>query len=252
VAPASFSRPPLVAQTGQYFTWTAPADWKATETANGVDLASPDGTMIANSAVLVGNAGQSDPWSFLSDLMTRFGARDLQRINTQDLPPLPSGYPGINWQIQEFEVSFTDSTGSARHGDCTIGILNAYGGYSVAMQSFSTPPDTYAQGKTWLPILVESIKTTDPSKLANQNQVLMPRNHPLDNSGLMESWQERRLSQDRIAKAQHEGMMGYERMVSPTTGTHYNMPLETYDGTVGGYRNPDHPNEILNPTQPGE
>ncbi|MDQ2977396.1 MAG: hypothetical protein M3R69_18540 [Acidobacteriota bacterium] len=61
---------------------------------------------------------------------------------------------------------------------------------------------------------------------------------------------EKRLSQDRIAKAQREGMMGYERMVSPTTGRYYNMPLETYDGTVGGYRNPNHPEEILSPTQP--
>ena len=47
-------------------------------------------------------------------------------------------------------------------------------------------------------------------------------------------------------------MMGYERLVSPETGKYYNMPLETYDGTVGGYRNPDHPDEILNPTKPGE
>jgi hypothetical protein len=67
----------------------------------------------------------------------------------------------------------------------------------------------------------------------------------------MESWREKRLSEDRIAKAQREGMMGYERMVSPSTGRYYNMPLETYDGTVAGYRNPDHPEEILNPTEPG-
>jgi hypothetical protein len=41
-------------------------------------------------------------------------------------------------------------------------------------------------------------------------------------------------------------------MVSPTTGDHYYMRLEAYDGTVGGYRDPKYPTEILKPTQPGE
>ena len=38
---------------------------------------------------------------------------------------------------------------------------------------------------------------------------------------------------------------------SPSTGRYYNMPLETCDGAYGRYHNPDHPEEILNPTQPG-
>jgi hypothetical protein len=60
------------------------------------------------------------------------------------------------------------------------------------------------------------------------------------------------MSQDRIAKAQQEGIKGYERMVSPTTGQHYNMPLEAHDGTIGGYQKPNHPDEILKPTRPAE
>ena len=38
----------------------------------------------------------------------------------------------------------------------------------------------------------------------------------------------------------------------PQTGQVYEMPLEAYDGTVGGYRNPRRPNEILQRTVPGE
>jgi len=34
-------------------------------------------------------------------------------------------------------------------------------------------------------------------------------------------------------------------MKDPTTGRMWNMPLEGYDGAVGGYRNPNRPNEIL-------
>jgi hypothetical protein len=30
------------------------------------------------------------------------------------------------------------------------------------------------------------------------------------------------------------------------------MPLEAWDDTIGGYRNPQRPGEILQPTPPGE
>ena len=249
---SGFTRPPLVVRQGQYFTWTMPSDWQANESANGVDLTSPDGKLIANSALLAGNAGQTTPWNFLVDVLTKLGARDIKGISTQNLPSQPSGYPGINWQIQEFELTFTDTAGTSRHADCTCGVCNAYGGYSAIIQSFSAPANEYDQARTWLPLLAQSVMATNPGQIAYQNHLIPVQNRPLDNSGLMESWQQKRLSQDRIAKAQHEGMMGYERMVSPTTGQHYNMPLETYDGTVAGYRNPDHPDEILNPTPPEE
>src|SRR5438105_1134899 len=46
---AAFTRPVLANQKGQYFTWDMPADWKPAETANGVDMTSPDGKLIVNS-----------------------------------------------------------------------------------------------------------------------------------------------------------------------------------------------------------
>jgi hypothetical protein len=245
-----FSRPPLVVQRGQFFTWAMPAEWRANETGNGVDMNSPNGKLWANSVLLTGNPGQTTPWDFLTMLMGKLGATDINQISAHDLPPAASGYPGIDWDIQEFELTFTDAKGVAQHANSTCGVLNAYGGYSVVLQSVSAPEDEYDQAKTWLPLLPQSVAAIDPGKIAYQNQLIPVRNHPLDNSGLIESWEQKNLSQDRISKAQREGMMGYERMVSPTTGRHYNMPLETYDGTVGGYRNPDHPDEILKPTQP--
>ncbi|HXI92083.1 MAG TPA: hypothetical protein VNO24_18865 [Blastocatellia bacterium] len=252
VTPNAFTRPPLLLRQGQYFAWAMPIAWRAYESGNGVDMVSPDGRLIANSVLLTGSTGQATPWSFLVTLLTQLGDRDINGLSTRDFPSLPSGYPGIDWQIQEFELTFTDTSGISRRADCTCGVCNAYGGYSVLMQSFSAPVNEFDRAKTWLPLLAQSVVTTNPGQIAYQNQLIPVQNRPLDNSGLMESWQQKRLSQDRIAKAQQEGMMGYERMVSPTTGQHYNMPLETYDGTVGGYRNPDHPDEILNPTKPGE
>ena len=252
---SAFTRPPLLVQRGQYFSWAMPRNWQANETANGVDITSPDGRLTATAVLLIGNPGQTTPWSFLVNALTLLGARDIIRISTQDLASQPSAYPGNNWQIQEFELTYTDKAGIARHAVWTCGILNvAYGGisagHSAVIQAFSAPVNEYDEARTWLPLLPQSVQVINPGQVAYQDQLIPVRNHPLDNSGLMESWEQKRLSQDRISKAQQEGMMGYERMVSPTTGRHFNMPLETYDGTVGGYRNPDHPDEILSPTGP--
>jgi len=245
-----FTRPPLTVQRGQFFTWAMPADWRSNESGNGVDMTSPNGKLAASAVLLTGTPGQTTPWDFLVNIMGKLGATNINQLSAHDLPSAPSGYPGINWEIQEFELTFTDAKGVLQHADSTCGILNAYGGYSVVLQSFSAPENEYDQAKTWLPLLPQSVAAIDPGKIAYQDQLIPVRNHPLDNSGLMESWEQKNLSQDRISKAQREGMMGYERMVSPTTGRYYNMPLETYDGTVGGYRNPNHPDEILNPTPP--
>jgi hypothetical protein len=251
-APSGFTRPALAISQGQYFKWAMPIGWRAYESGNGVDLTSPDGRYFANSTLLTGSWGQTTPWNFLVSVLNQIGARNINGLSTVNLPWVPSGYPNVYWQVQEFELTLTDSVGWNRHADCTVAICNAYGGYSALLQSFSAPINEWEQARTWLPVLAQSIIVTNMAQVAYRNQLIPVRNRPLDNSGLMESWQQRRLSQDRIAKAQREGMMGYERLVSAETGKYYNMPLETYDGTVGGYRNPEHPNEILKPTQPGE
>jgi hypothetical protein len=248
----AFVRPALMVRQGQYFAWAMPMDWQAHESANGVGMASPDGKLVVDSELLVGSWGETTPWNFVVSVLTQVGTRDINGISTKNLPSVPSGYPGYYWQIQEFELTLTDASGIARQADWTCGICNAYGGYSAIIQCFSAPVGEFDRAKTWLPLLPQSVVVTNPGQVAYQDQIIPAQNHPLDNSGLMESWRQKQLSEDRIAKAQHEAMMGYERMVSPTTGDHYNMPLEAYDGTVGGYRDPKYPTEILKPTQPGE
>ncbi|MCE9583842.1 MAG: hypothetical protein K8T20_15270 [Planctomycetes bacterium] len=73
----------------------------------------------------------------------------------------------------------------------------------------------------------------------------LPKNNPMDDSALKSYWKEKGLSEDRIAQGQREGMMGYEEMESRETGKTYQMPLETYDATKGGYHSPDNFDEIL-------
>ena len=85
--------------------------------------------------LLAGNAGQTTPWDFVVNLLSHLGARGINGISTQNLPSQPSGYPGLYWQIQEFELTFTDTAGTSRHAGCACGICNAYGGYSAIIQS---------------------------------------------------------------------------------------------------------------------
>ncbi|MBI1882837.1 MAG: hypothetical protein HYS08_01330 [Chlamydiae bacterium] len=53
-------------------------------------------------------------------------------------------------------------------------------------------------------------------------------------------------SEDRNSQNWQEAMMGYERGYSESTSRTYDMPLNSYDPTVGAYRNSDQPTEILN------
>ncbi len=251
--PPPFIRPPLVSRSGSHFQWEMPEDWKPTENANGVMLQSPDDKLIVNNMVLIGSPGQTDPWSFLSNVLTvGAGIRDIQCTSTRDEPSLPSAYPGIRWKVQSFEFTFTDPNLGARRAAATVGICNAYGGYSALYQAFSTPPDKFDEGKTWLPLLCESIKSINNSTIGNIDHVQLAQNHPLDNSALMASWKARWDSGDRISQQNRETTMGYERMKSPIDGRMYNMPFENFDGTMGGYRDPADRNQILKRAPTGE
>lgn len=229
-----------------------PEGWKAEETSNGVDISSPDGSVIANSAVLMGSQGSTDPWSFLKWALDAAGYSNLKRINAKDLPSQPSGYLGHSYVVKTFQITFDDEKGQPRRAEVTIGICNAYGAFSAAFQGFSTPPDRFDELKTWLPLLPDSVQPIDASRVGNQNTVLLPRNHPLDDSSIMASWEARRESQDRIDQNQHETTMGYERMVSPVDGQVYSMPFEKYDPTAGGYRDPADSNGVLKHAPPGQ
>jgi len=250
-APAKATRPILVSKSGGYFSWTAPEGWKSQETSNGVDLTSSDGKMGASSAVLIGSSGETDPWRFLNWALGAAGFRQIEKLSEESLPSQPSGYPGNDYEVKAFVITYTDKDGFSRQAEVTVGICNVYGASSAAFQMYWSEPAEFKKAKTWLPMLADDVRPLDASRLGNHNTVLMPRNHPLDDSSIMESWQARRDSQDRIDQMQHETTMGYERMTS-SNGSHYNMPFELYDPKIGGYRDPADPNQAMKHAPPGE
>ena len=247
-APALSSRPVLEQHQGRYFRWAAPRGWSMNETTNGVDLSAPDGKTVVSSALLVGGFGQMTPRGFIGATLRQLNP-SAQIVGTQRLP----NQPGIlaPWIVEDFAITATVQ-GVPVRAQATVGVSAAYGRYSAAVMMYQAPVASWPQARLWLPAVAQSITVTNPRQVAGQDQVMLPRNNPLDNSGLIESWRQKGLSEDRISQGRREGTMGYTRMQDPQTGRRYNVPLEAYDGTVGGYRNPVRPTELLRKLPPGE
>lgn len=245
---ATLNRPVLEFHQGQYFRWSAPRGWAMNETANGVDLLAPDGATFVASALLAGGFGDMSPRQFLAMMLRQVNPSAQVTFATR-----LKDQPGIlaPWRVEEYEMSGSYN-GSPVRMSATVGVSSAYGRYYATMTLYQSPAATWPRERTWLPAVAHSIVVTNPRQVAGADQVMLPRNNPLDNSGLIESWRQKGLSEDRISQARQEATMGYERMQDPQTGRHYNMPYEAYDAGAGGYRNPLRPTELLNKARPGQ
>jgi hypothetical protein len=246
------ARPPLETHQGRYFRWASPKEWKQSESTNGISLTSPDGKQMASSVMLLRSTGRITPIDFLTMMLGKMpGYSAIRVINVKNLPGHPSGYPGLSWKLIEAELQY-NAAGTIVSGLWTCGIVENYGYYDAILSGFQASQTEWPKARLYLPEVLRSVRVTNPSQVAMNDQVLRPRNNPLDNSALIESWRQKGLSQDRISQGTREGIMGYEKMKDPKTGQIINMPLESYDGTVGGYRNPYRPTEILQKAQPSD
>jgi len=246
--PVALDRPPLEIQQGRYFRWSIPKGWTATETTNGVDLYAPDGRTFVSSALLQGAFGRMTPRDFLTMALRQ--VNPSARIEGSKRLPSQPGIWGP-WQLEEFELAAVFK-GTPVRMRSMVGLSAGYGRYSATMNLYQAPVTSWERDKLWLPAVAQSIVVTNARQVAGQDTVRLPRNNPLDNSGLIESWRQKRMSEDRISQGRREGTMGYTRLEDPSTGRRYEMPLEAYDGTVGGYRNPKRPTELLRKLPPGE
>ncbi|NUN50558.1 MAG: hypothetical protein HUU15_17235 [Candidatus Brocadiae bacterium] len=247
-APPPVVRPTLVRKQGQYFAWSMPAGWQFNETANGVDIYAPDQKSGAGVAVVFNYPGSTTPEQIIDQVTELAGIRDPRTVNEQRLPDVP-GYGGIPWTVAERDFRYTYDGLKARR-KATAAVQSYGNGFHAAMSYYACDAAGWKDKSTWLVAIVNSIVVTNPRQLAGLDKVTLPKNNPMDHSALSSYWRDKGLSEDRIFQGQREGMMGYEEMKSRDTGTLYQMPLETYDATRGGYRNPDNPAEML--VKPGE
>jgi hypothetical protein len=237
---------------GQYFSWAAPANWKSSETMNGLTLTSPDNKESASFAILLRSRGQSSPMNFLRFMLSRLpGYANIRVIDSKALPEQRSGIPGTSWKVMEAEMSYTVN-GKPFHAIWTCAVNNYYGVYDASVSGYQASADSWSRAKAYLPAIANRIVIINPRQLAGNDTLIPVKNRPLDNRGTIESGRLRSESQDRISKKTREGIMGQERVKDPGTGEVFDMPLNRYDPTVGGYRNPRRPDELLVPTVPGE
>jgi hypothetical protein len=250
-ARAVAERPVLEAHQGRYFRWVAPRGWSASESTNGVTLRSPDGAQRAGFVLLLRSPGSSTPRDFLLRFLPMDPSyRGLRVDSTRRLPDVPAGY-GAVWHMEEIGLAATVD-GQPHRALFTVAVKNAWGQFDGFFSYHHAAVGLWPTARQFLPQLTRGIAIVNPGQVAMNDQLLRPRNNPLDNSGLLESWRRKGLSEDRISQARREGTMGYERMKDPSTGRLYDMPLETYDGGAGGYRNPARPGELLVKPRPGE
>lgn len=233
-------RPPLIRKQGRFFAWAQPKDWREGESMNGVNLESPDAERNAAFCVLFRSPGRSTPEAFARRVSMMLRVADFQLTRTNRIDGQPPGMV-----TSEVEFTFRDLVRGPRRGGAVVSIVQNMGQYDAYWQWYSTVPEKWESDRLWLPVIARSVQVTNPYELAGNNTILQPRNNPLDNSALIKSWEARSLSQDRISQATREGIMGYERVQSPTSGRYYEMPLETYNGARGGYLNPENPGEVL-------
>jgi hypothetical protein len=248
---ATSGRPFLAVHQGRFYRWAVPEDWTESESNNGVTLTAPDGLTRVSSALLLHSPGQTTPAAFTVWMLGMVPENtDLQVLTKRDLPDQPSG-ADVPWKVQELEMRYA-SNHTAVRAIWTTGIMTGTGTFNAFILGYEAPSATFDTAKLWLAAIARSVVLTNPGQATGNDSLRTPRNQPLDDALLLDSWRQKGLSEDRISKAQRESTMGYERVKDPQTGRIYEMPLETWDDTLGGYRNPRRPEEILQPAAPGE
>lgn len=268
------ARPTLELHPGRFFRWAVPIGWTGSESANGVTLTAADGLMQVSSALILGQPGKMNPAEFTLLMLDKLQYKSLQTLAKRDLPDQPSGLEGV-WRIQELEMRYTVN-GAPVHAIWTTGILPLEGKFDAYLLGYQSIPLAFERAKLWLASIAHSVAPTSPvagsgspgsekllSGFGNVNYIIkvqgegndkliLPTNRPLDHPALLEIWRGQGLSEDRILRAQRNGMMGYEVVRDSQNGRIFEMPLEIWDSAAGGYHNPLRPDETLQAVESGE
>lgn len=242
------SKTDLQLYNGQVFQIQKPRNWVVNETRNGIDVFEPSssGALVVSGAILLGAVGQSDPFQYADWLMNVLGLNIQKVVQQKSLPSIP-GALGTQWQrgLKEY-IILKDQ--QQLHVLLSVALCNGWGQYSVITTSMTAPESQWKEWAVTLCQMGESFKIINGGAVGGVREMAsnLPKNNPLDSSSIMSSWEYKNRSEDRNSQNWQEAMMGYERGQSTSTGQLYDMPLNSYDPTAGGYRNPENPNEVLN------
>lgn len=238
----------LVTYKGQVFGAKIPKGWTVQDNESGIDILDPgDSNTGAAGAVAVGWFGQQTPDGFIDFMLQMIGASSVNYENESAEEEIKDPIYGLTWVMKTKTFTFSKD-GLILKAKASAGVLNGYGQFTGMITAFQTTPDKWFAWSPTLERVAQSITIINPSKAGGIDKVRLPTAADLanDSSPLMDSWNYRNSSQSKTSHKWSDAIMGQESdLVSPSTGQSYTLPLNSYDPTVGGYRNPDNSGEIL-------
>ncbi len=239
----------LVSYKGEVFGAKTPQGWQVTSNESGIEVVNPtDSNIGASGAIAVGWYGYQTPDGFISFLLEAIGATNVQYENQSAEETIKDPFSGLAWVMKTKTFTFQRNSQNLK-AKASAGVLNGYGQFMGMLVAFQTTPEKWGEWAPTLERVAKSITIINPSKAGGIDKVRLPTAADLanDSSPLMEAWEYRNKSQERTSHEFSDAIMGQESdLTSPSTGQSYTLPLTSYDPTVGGYRNPDNPSEILN------
>lgn len=240
----------LVAYKGSVWAAKIPEGWTVDETESGIDIYDPnDETRTGVSSIAaIGWFGESSPDKFISWVLTQTKASSVNYISESSEETISEPLSGLPWTMKTKIFTFTDTQSRNIKAKACAGVLNGYGQYIALMSAFQTSPDKWGDWALVLERVAQSIVIIDSSKVGGIDKVRLPTAADLanDTSPLMEAWEYRNQVGEKASHEWSDAILGQESdLTSSSTGQTYTLPLTSYDPTVGGYRNPDKPTEIL-------
>jgi hypothetical protein len=221
---------------GQWFFAALPTGWRVLdETANGIDIASPDATggvsfeyLHGSAAAAVAGGAAVDNAGFASWLFQSQGASNVRIARTESIGRFTDAV-GASWTFDGREFDAV-ANGDNVHGVMEVGTaIDRYGDW-VGM-SWQRVAQTAAWSGLAANLAAVSRSITILQVQSTGGSLRMPATDA--SSGQVSATQDdvqSRLSQDR-----ENATLGFETLVDPTTGTHYDAPFEAYDSSRGGY-----------------
>ncbi|MDE2236596.1 MAG: hypothetical protein KGK30_01790 [Elusimicrobia bacterium] len=221
------------------FKFLLPEGWSVSGvTANGIDL-KRDGTSGVSFAYMTGAPGvmSVDQWIMQLPLMMGYG--DLRVLAERPLGSVVDPM-GLRWDMKAKECEWSYQ-GRRFHGVLTGAVANlagfGYGSHSGMLGVRYAPVASWQRLSAITAVVQQSIRIAG----ARPGQsVMLPKNNPIDSSGIMSSWELRNKVEDRESAHWRQAIMGYEEVRSPSTGQTYDAPLNAWDSTgpegAGYYR----------------
>ena len=240
------ARPALEHRQGRVFAYALPRGWRAAESDNGIEIVAPDGITAVVASIVLGAAGSSSPEAYLRQNLARVGQPDARFVSVAPAQEWPGPAPNFTWKGIEAEVE-SRQNGTPIHIRATSHVLQGAGQYSAIVTGAQSPAGEWDEVRDWLPRVRDSIRLTNGAIPGAGMAAALPRGirHDEVYGRFNDAWSARQVPAADLSQARREGTMGYVRLVDPETDRVWELPLEAYDPTVGGWRNPLKPDLLL-------